>query len=360
MKFWNFKAAAGAGKAPELRIYGDIGDWMDVDSKRFAADLAALGDVPELAVRINSDGGSVFTAQAIYSMLRRHAAAVTVYIDGIAASAATIIAMAGDRIVMPANAMMMIHNPLTGLWGNANDMREMADLLDKIRETLLAVYREKTGLSDEKLVELLDAETYLTAAEAVELGFATEVEESLRIAASLSRTQMVVNGLTLDHERHGKMPETWLNQAPTNTQTAGPAGQPEEKERQPMNLEQLKAEHPDLFRAVRDEGVQAGQAQERARIQAIEELAIGGHEQLIAEAKFKTGVTAEAVAVALIKAEKAQKDKFLADRQNDAGDVNNVDPASGEDDKEAKAKAQDEAVIAAAAQAFTARAGRKI
>src|SRR5690606_4595735 len=256
-KFWNFKAAAGPEKAPELRIYGDIGEWMDVDSKRFAADLAALGDVTDLTVRINSDGGSVFTAQAIYSMLRRHPAAVTVYIDGIAASAATIIAMAGDRIVMPANAMMMIHNPLTGLWGNANDMREMADLLDKIRETLLAVYREKTGLSDEQLIELLDAETYLTAAEAVELGFATEIEESVRIAASLSRAQMVVNGLKLDPERHGKMPESWLNQAQPNTQPAGPAGQSEEKEREPMNLEQLKAEHPDLYRAVREEGIQA-------------------------------------------------------------------------------------------------------
>ncbi|MFK3035667.1 Clp protease ClpP, partial [Salmonella enterica subsp. enterica serovar Weltevreden] len=104
-----------------------------------------------------------------------------VYIDGIAASAATIIAMAGDKIIIPANAMMMIHNPWTFDAGDSEELRSIAEMMDKVRNSILASYREKTGLSDEKLIELMDAETWFSADEAVELGFADEVEQPMRL-----------------------------------------------------------------------------------------------------------------------------------------------------------------------------------
>ena len=118
-KFWSFKALDET--TGELLLYGEISDiswWGDeVTPKQFKEDLDALGDIDVLNVYINSPGGDVFAGQAIYSMLKRHKAQVKVYIDGLAASIASLVAMAGDKVIMPANAMMMIHNPWTWCWG---------------------------------------------------------------------------------------------------------------------------------------------------------------------------------------------------------------------------------------------------
>src|SRR5690554_544642 len=128
-------------KTGELILYGEISDytwWGDeVTPKQFKEDLDALGDIDILNVYINSPGGDVFAGQAIYSMLKRHKAYVNVFIDGIAASIASLIAMAGDKVIMPANAMMMIHNPWVFATGNANDLRKIADDLDKIRDSMI-------------------------------------------------------------------------------------------------------------------------------------------------------------------------------------------------------------------------------
>lgn len=185
-KFWQMKALA-EGEA-EILIYEFIGyDWWTdtgVTAKQFAEDLKALGDVSKIILRINSPGGEVFDGNTIYNLLKSHKAYVETHIDGIAASIASVIALAGDKIIMPENAMMMVHNPWGVAIGEATDMRKMADALDKIRESILATYRVRTGLDDAKLIELMDAETWLTAADAVELGFADEETESVRAAAS--------------------------------------------------------------------------------------------------------------------------------------------------------------------------------
>ena len=189
-KFWKFKAAAD--KTGELLLYGSISNhswWGDeVTPKQFKEDLDALGDIDMLNVYINSGGGDVFAGQAIHSMLKRHKASVTVYIDGLAASIASVIAMAGDKIIMPKNAMMMIHNPWTIAIGNAADFRKLADDLDKINESIKAAYLGKAAdLEESKLIELMDAETWLTAQEAVDLGLADEIEESKAVAAALDK-----------------------------------------------------------------------------------------------------------------------------------------------------------------------------
>lgn len=188
-KFWSFKNAKNDPKVGELMIYGEISEsswWGDeVTPKQFKKDLEALGEIDELKVYINSYGGDVFAGQAIYSMLNRLSYKVDVFIDGIAASAASIIAMAGDTIRMPKNAMLMIHNPWMFAAGYASDLRKAADELDKIRESIIPVYQGQTGLDSEEIASMMDAETWMTAEEAFEKGFIHEIEEAKEIAASL-------------------------------------------------------------------------------------------------------------------------------------------------------------------------------
>lgn len=192
-------------------IYGPISGetwWGDeVTPKQFKADLDSLGEITELNLYINSDGGDVFAGQAIHSMLKRHKAKVIVHVDGLAASIASIIAMAGDVVHMPSNAMMMIHNPWTGAYGNAEELRKIADTLDKIRESSIAVYQEKTGLSEKKIIEMMDEETWMSAKEAKKLGFADEVEEEKQIAASLDGNFIMMNGQRLDLSRYRNSPK---------------------------------------------------------------------------------------------------------------------------------------------------------
>jgi ATP-dependent Clp protease protease subunit len=189
-KFWEIKNSAG--NTGEVFIYGDIVSWKwddtDVTAADFKKDLDALGDINTLNVYINSYGGSVFQGQAIYSILKRHDAFKNVFVDGIAASIASLIAMAGDKIHMPANAMMMIHNPISLVIGNAEAMRKEADALDKIREAMIPAYLNKSGdkLTEDKLVELLGAETWLTAQDCFDYGFCDELLEEKQVAASIS------------------------------------------------------------------------------------------------------------------------------------------------------------------------------
>lgn len=193
-KFWSFKAKDN--KTGELTLYGEISSstwWGDeVTPKQFKEDLDALGDIETLNVYINSPGGDVFAGQTIYSMLKRHKAQVNVYVDGVAASIASLIAMAGDKIIMPANAMMMIHSPWTIAMGNAQDFRKLADDMDKIRDSMIVAYESRSALTSEEIAEIMDAETWLSAEECLEYGFADEIAEAKQIAASMDEKYFTV------------------------------------------------------------------------------------------------------------------------------------------------------------------------
>ncbi len=199
-RFWEFRNQAES--EADLYLYGPIGSdgglsWLfdEITPKAFKGELDALGDIKTLNVYINSDGGDVFAGQAIHSMLKRHPANVIVTVDGLAASIASVIAMAGDTIRMPRNAMMMIHNPITITFGDANEHRKMADTLDQVRESIVAAYQDKTGMARDELISLLEAETWMTAEEAVARGFADEIDEAKQIAASLVTPKvLLVNG----------------------------------------------------------------------------------------------------------------------------------------------------------------------
>lgn len=190
--YWQIKAAgeAAPGAPPEILIYGDIGDTWDAESTTAADLVRALGeiDAPDLTVRINSYGGAVSDALAIYNGLRRHPAQVMVAIDGVAVSAASLIAMAGDLVTMADNALMMIHAPWGMSVGNARDMRDSADVLDKYALAMSSAYAAKTGRPREEMLALLsDGEDHwMTADEALAGRFVDEtIESQMQVAASL-------------------------------------------------------------------------------------------------------------------------------------------------------------------------------
>jgi len=156
----------------ELLIYGFVGDdWDELDAKSVMSQVQSLGTIDKLDVHINSGGGYVFEGLAIYNFLVGLEAQVNVYIDGIAASMASAIAMAGDNVFMPENAIMMIHNPWDVSIGDAESLRKDADTLDKVKNSLITIYRDRTGMDESEISALMDDETYLTAQEALDYGF---------------------------------------------------------------------------------------------------------------------------------------------------------------------------------------------
>ena len=178
-------------KKGEIFIYGDIvsEEWFanEVTAPGFKQQLDELGNVSEIDVHINSSGGNVFEGHAIYNMLKMHKAKINIYIDALAASIASVIAMSGDTIFMHKNSFLMIHNSWIMTVGNAKELRDTADLLDKTDEASNQAYLDRAlNISEEELKELLDAETWLTASEALEKGFIDEILEPNEIAASIS------------------------------------------------------------------------------------------------------------------------------------------------------------------------------
>ncbi|MDN7633487.1 MULTISPECIES: head maturation protease, ClpP-related [Burkholderia] len=184
-RWWDIRAQANAagGSEVEIRIYGDIGFW-GTDADLFAAKLDEVAaTATSIVVAINSMGGDVFDAFAIYNAVRRYAGKVKGRVDGVAASAASLILMACDTIEMPSNARLMIHNPHTVAAGEAGDLRKLADLLESMSDSMLAAYVERSGRTEEEVRAIMDAETWLTAAQAKEQGFCDAIVDPIRIAA---------------------------------------------------------------------------------------------------------------------------------------------------------------------------------
>ena len=180
---WKMQAK---GKTGELFLYDDIGPgfWDDgITAQSFADDLKALGDVTTLMIYINSPGGSVFDGVAIYNQLRRHQARKIVSIDGIAASIASVIAMAGDERSIAGNGILMIHNPWAMAFGEAKDMRKMADSLDTVRDGLLNTYEERSTTPRAEIGEMMDAETWMSPEQALAGGFVDSIGADIEIAA---------------------------------------------------------------------------------------------------------------------------------------------------------------------------------
>ena len=195
----------------DLYINGDVKsdgyDWWtdevirsETSANTFREELAKYPDVTQINLYINSYGGSVFEGTAIYTQLRRHPAHKTVYVDGFACSIASVIAMAGDEVVMPRNALMLVHNAMMGVWGNAAELRKAADDLEKINEAGREAYLQKAGdkLTPEAIAQLEDDETWLTAGECIRYGLADRYAEG---DADMSNAAAVFQRVNLSLEQ---------------------------------------------------------------------------------------------------------------------------------------------------------------
>ena len=238
-----------------IQIYGQIGgfSWFDepVSADQVYKELENFGnDIDVINLYINSPGGSVTEGCAIYSALKRHKAVKNVYIDGQCSSIASVIAMAGDKIAMSPVATMMIHNPITALAGDAIELRKTAAILDIMKDTIINAYVTKSHLSREEISALMDTETYFTADQAIEKGFATE-----KIVFDIKNSEFS------NLENFKIKPKQIINNS----------GDTEKKGGESMgakNMQELEAQNKELVEDIRKEAI----AQERKRINDLDAL----------------------------------------------------------------------------------------
>lgn len=278
LNMWNL--TKNKDNSADLILYGDIGDsWLDdVSSKNIANELKDL-DVSTINLRINSGGGDVFAAIAISNLLKNHKANVIAHIDGLAASAATIITSACDKVIMPKNALFMIHNPWTVVGGEAKDMIKTAEQLDKVKNSIINTYKSKTNLEIEEISKLMDEETWLDSYEAKEKGFIDEISDEENI--EVIENKLIVNSIALDFSKFKNSYNKKLKI--------------KNEEEKIVNKEEFKNKYPELYEEIKNEGI----LQERTRIKEIDELGINN--EIITNAKFVEILDVKDVAVKLIK-----------------------------------------------------------
>ena len=207
----NTRFQAKGNQSAEIWLYDQIGAsfWGDgISAKAFQKELTALGKVNTINLRINSPGGEVFDGLAIYNQLKQHPARIVVDVDGLAASIASVIAMAGDEIRMAGNAMMMIHNAHGMAVGDAGEMHRMAALLTQINANIADTYAERTAQTAPQLRAWMDDETWMTADVAVQHGFADAVTSEQQVSACFGM---------LENFRH--VPEALRRRLPDNART---------------------------------------------------------------------------------------------------------------------------------------------
>ena len=237
-KFWNWVRDETEPQERTLRLEGTIAEesWFDDDVTPAIFREELFADAGPITVWINSPGGDCVAAAQIYNMLMDYPHDITVKVDGIAASAASVIAMAGTRVIMTPVSLMMIHNPLTVAMGDSDEMRRAIQLLDEVKESILNAYEIKTGLSRARLSHLMDGETWMNAKKALELGFCDEIafqpqtEESVENSFTFSRR--AVTNCLLDKLR-ARMPAASENEQTNPTDATDPTEQTDPVNAQP-------------------------------------------------------------------------------------------------------------------------------
>lgn len=322
-KFWNFNTTESEKNTAELILYGDISQtsWWDdeVTPGEFSKELQGLGAVDEIVVRINSNGGDVFAAAAIYTRLKDHKAKITVKIDGWAASAATIVAMAGDEIIIPENGIMMVHDPMVGLCGYFSELEleEMKKELKVVKASIINAYELKTKLSKEEIASIMEETTWLLGQEAVDKGFADRTMFGEVADIQNSNQSIVVNGLEFSQDRYGKIPTKILNHHIQNSGDININKNQNSKGEKKMEIktaEELRNAYPELVASVEKEAKES----ERSRIKDIENIAPSGFEDIISKAKFEEPKAAGEVAVMILNEQKEKGTKYLEKRNIDA------------------------------------------
>lgn len=289
-----------------------------------AVDEAVKNKSNELKVVINSGGGSVFAGSEIYTTLKSFDGEVNVNIVGIAASAASVIAMAG-KVSMSPTAQLMIHNSSMFASGDYRDMDHASEFLQSVNKSISNAYALKTNKGHDELKVMMDKETWMTAQQALENGFIDNIMFESEVGAVANANEGLVDGVlpkeVIEKVRNELM-NSKKNQVVNQVNPAENVGKNEGVEK--MDLEKLKNEHPDLFEEVKALGFDEGVKVENARIKSIEELELPGNEALINKAKFETKDSAEVLAVQIIKAEKSRGANFLENRNDDAKELDQV------------------------------------
>lgn len=261
-----FRMQAGHQSDADIYIYDEIGFW-GVTAKQFISDLNALGDITHINLHINLPGGDVFEGIAIFNALKTHGASITVYVDGVAASMVSVIAMVGNPVIMPENTFMMIHKPFGFTGGDAEDMRTYADLLDKVEAVLLPAYAQKTGKTTDEVAAMLADETWMSGAECLAHGFADQVTPAVKAMACIQSKRT---------EEFKKMPESIRNMItpPRNSATREPENKNTASQTQEQTTAQVATTVTTTNAPSADESSIRAQvlAEQKARVSGINEL----------------------------------------------------------------------------------------
>ncbi|OUO32260.1 head maturation protease, ClpP-related [Olsenella sp. An293] len=374
----------GGGDA-ELVMYGDVmaedsRDWWTgepdgrpaVTSEALNRELDKLRGAERVTVRLNSCGGDLYTGLAIHSVLRSLDAEVTVRVEGIAASAASVIACAGDRVVVTPGSILMVHEGALGLMGyyTGADLRALVADMDAGVRAMLGVYAAKTGRPEDELREMVEAETWMVGQEIVDAGFADVLEDAGQDCGEPAVEdegggEVMVAGVLHDLSRFRHVPDLAARVSASANHTEQTPGEPspvsdmseppraaEEEGETFMNISELREQHPDLVAEIEA----AARQSERDRLAAIDEVADGLPADMVREAKYgEHPMGAEQLAIAALRAQSAERSaradadraaaaRYLADAQSDAEEsgTDEVEPdptgGEGEDTEEEQAK----------------------
>ena len=322
-KFWNF---LDNGDTAELQLFGTIQSeesWWDDDCikyRNFINELNALGDKKVINVVIQSGGGDVFAANAIYNALILNKAKITGTIIGICASAATIILMACESRKIAKNAILMAHNPSISLWGSyqAEDLLKLAEVTNQVKKSIVTAYMERLDKTEEEISQIMDEETWYVGQEAIDAGFCDELIDA-GFQDNAFSNKFMVDGVSYSFKNYidtcvpekvrkkvqdlSKTPQkdagTFFN-TKTKSQKGNNSMGEETNTTAPVitDVETLKAAYPELCARVATEAVDA----ERARLKAIDEIAAGIPEDLLQKAKYSEPISAADLALAQLKA----------------------------------------------------------
>lgn len=347
-RFWDF-ISNNEDNTAELLLYGEISQYSwygdEVTPAEFNNELKELGPVDEIIVRINSGGGDVFAAMAIYTRLKEHSANITVKIDGWCASAATIIAMAGDSIEISVGGIFMIHDPSVGLLGHydAEELNKLAEELKTVKQSIVNCYMTVSDKSEDEIKNLMASETWFTGNEAVEAGFCTSVMFTEVETEVENAERIIVNSVSMDIRGFDKLPRVLLNKSSDYFNNVSDKNgllksclnnNISATEDRKMTLEEFKRDYPDIADAYKSEIMADASAstagKERERMKAIDDNTLPGYEDLAYKAKYENPVSAAEFAMQIISAQKEAGRSFLNARDDDIKNsgMKEVKPAS--------------------------------